>query len=97
MEKKLKKRKQEIVNVLQKYGVVKAGLFGSQAKDKAGEKSDVDLLVEFEEGRSLLDLSALKIELEQLLRREVDILTYKSISPLLRKNILNEEVRIYER
>jgi predicted nucleotidyltransferase len=79
---------------LERYGVRKAALFGSFVKDEAREKSDIDLLVEFEPGRSLLDMAGLKSNLEALLKRKVDIVTYRSLHPLLRDRILSEQVVI---
>ena len=58
------------------------------------EDSDVDLLVEFEGRRSLLDLAHLKNELEDAVNRRVDLLTYKSLHPLLKERILAEQVPI---
>jgi predicted nucleotidyltransferase len=79
---------------LEENGVRKAALFGSIVRDDATEDSDIDLLVEFEPGRSLLDLARLKSELENLLRRKVDIVTYRSLHPLLRDRIVREQVMI---
>jgi predicted nucleotidyltransferase len=76
--------------VLQKHGVLKAALFGSFAKGKISAESDIDLLVEFPEGKSLLDLINLKLELEKLLRRRVDIVTYASLHPLMKDKIMSE-------
>ena len=64
------------------------------APREENKKSDVDILVEFEKGRSLLDLSGLTIELEELFGRNVDIVTYKSIHPLLKDRILAEQKAI---
>ena len=86
--------KDAISGTLPKYGVIKAALFGSFVRGEAFEDSDIDILVEFEKGRSLLDLAGLKLELEKLLRRQVDIVTYNSLHPLLRNRILNEQVVI---
>lgn len=58
------------------------------------EQSDVDLLVEFEGRKSLLDIAGLKIELEDALGRKVDVVTYRSLHPLLRERILGEQVPI---
>jgi len=58
------------------------------------DESDVDLLMEFEGRRSLLDLAHLKNELEDAVDRRVDLLTYKSLHPLLKKRILAEQVPI---
>jgi len=87
--------KESISSVLKKYGVKRAALFGSIARGEATEESDIDLLVEFEEGKSLLDLAGLKLELEDLLRKKVDVLTYASLHPLLKERILSEQEVIY--
>ena len=60
--------KDTIIEVLKKHGVKRAALFGSVVRGEATKESDVDLLVEFEEGKSLLDLAGLKIEIEKLLK-----------------------------
>jgi len=86
--------KNKIMPVLKKYDVKKASFFGSFARGEATVKSDIDLLVEFRGKKSLLDLSGLKIELEELLKRKVDVLTYKSIYPLLKERILREQETI---
>jgi len=90
-ESQVEQIKNTIIEVLKKHGVKRAALFGSVVKGEATEKSDVDLLVEFEEGKSLLDLAGLKIEIEELLKRKVDVLTYDSIHPLLKQRILSEQ------
>ena len=86
--------KKTIIKVLRRHGVKRAALFGSIVRGEAVEKSDIDLLVEFEGKKSLLDLAGLKLELEELLKREVDVLTYKSLNPLLRDKILSEQKAI---
>ena len=83
-----------IIDVLRKFGVKKASLFGSVVRGEATKGSDVDLLIEFEGRKSLLDLVRLKMKLEELLGREVDVLTYNSINPLLKKKILDEQKMI---
>jgi predicted nucleotidyltransferase len=82
---------EQILPVLKRFGVMKAALFGSQARGEGGKESDVDVLVEFETGKSLLDLAGLKIELEENLGRKVDVLTYESLHPLLKDRILKEQ------
>ncbi|WP_457613569.1 nucleotidyltransferase family protein [Methanocaldococcus sp.] len=69
-------------------------MFGSYARNEQKETSDIDILVEFDKKKSLLDLVRLKYELEEVLGKEVDILTYNSIHPLLKERILNEAVDI---
>ena len=89
--------KKKIVPILKKQGVLKVALFGSFAKGKETKKSDVDLLVKLKKNKSLLDLVELKLELEESLDRKVDIVTYNSLHPLLKKIILSEQKVIYER
>lgn len=90
----LKKRRKEILDVAARYGGKNIRLFGSTARGMAAESSDVDILVELEGGRSLLDLVAIKQELEDLLGREVHVVTEPSLSPYLREEILKEAVSI---
>lgn len=75
--------KSKIVPILNRYGVRKAAFSGSLVRSEETEKSDLDLLVELPEKASLLALAGLKIDLEELLRMEVDVLTYDSLHPLL--------------
>ncbi len=85
-----------IVPILKKNGVVKAGIFGSYARGEATKKSDVDVLIQFKGRKSLLDLVGVKLDIQDKLKKNVDVLTYNSIHPLLKDIILKEEVRIYE-
>lgn len=87
----------KIIPVLKRQGVVKAALFGSMVTGEAKKKSDVDILVDFNERKSLLDLVRLQFILEDKLGRKVDLLTYDSIHPLLKDIILNEQKVIYEK
>ena len=84
----------QILPVLKRYGVSRAGVFGSFARGEAVSDSDLDLLVDLPAGSSLLDLVGLQQDLSDLLGLEVDAHTYRSIHPGLRERILNEELRI---
>ena len=77
-------------DVLKRYRVRRIGLFGSYATGRPRRTSDIDLLVEFEPGRSLLDQAALGLDLEELLGRKVDIVTEGGLYWLLRRRILRE-------
>jgi uncharacterized protein len=77
---------------MRRRGVVRAGIFGSVARGEAGEESDVDFLVELEKGRSLVDLAGLRLDLCDLLGRDVDVATPNSLHPKLRERILRELV-----
>jgi predicted nucleotidyltransferase len=86
----------KILEVLQRHDVQRASLFGSIVREEMREDSDIDLLVEFRGKKSLLDLVGLKFDLEDTVKRKFDVVTYKSISPLLRDRILAEQVAILE-
>jgi predicted nucleotidyltransferase len=87
--------KKSISRMLIENGVKRAALFGSYARGDATKDSDIDLLIEFKgKTKSLLDLAALKIHLEEALGRHVDLVTYNSLHPLLRDKILSEQVII---
>jgi predicted nucleotidyltransferase len=86
----IEKIKRVMVDILKKYDVKRAALFGSYVRGENNSDSDIDLLVEFEGRKSLLDLVGLKLELQEQLGKDVDVITYKSIHPLLKERILNE-------
>lgn len=87
--------KNKILPILKKYGIKKAGIFGSIVRGEATKKSDVDILVEIErDDISLLDFVGIKLELEEALGRKVDLVEYSTIKPIVRKQILSEEVSI---
>jgi hypothetical protein len=86
--------KRKILPILQRHHVVRAAVFGSFVRGENKEGSDLDLLVEFEGEKSLLDLADLKVELEELLKMKVDVLTYDSLHHLLKDRILNEQEAI---
>ncbi|MDP2959545.1 MAG: nucleotidyltransferase family protein [Longimicrobiales bacterium] len=79
---------------MRRRGVVRAAVFGSAARGEARPESDVDFLVEFEKGRSLLDLSGLRLDLEEALGCDVDVATPGSLHPKLRSEILSQLVPI---
>ena len=88
---KLEKIRNKIIPILRRYDIRKASIFGSYVRGEEGRGSDLDILVEFRGEKSLMDLVGLKIELEELLKIKVDILTYNSLHPLLRDRILSEQ------
>ena len=94
MKENIKLLKQKIVKILKEHGVRKAGIFGSYARGEANENSDIDILVEFDKNISLFDFVGIKLELEDNLKRKVDLTEYKVIKPRIKRQILNEEVKI---
>jgi len=73
-----------------RHGAREVRVFGSFARGEAGAESDLDLLVDFEPGRSLLDQVTLTQDLEELLGRHVDVVTEDGLHWLLRRRILGE-------
>jgi predicted nucleotidyltransferase len=94
IDRELERLREKVTPILRRLGVRRASVFGSLARGEGDEESDVDLLVELEPGRSLLDLAELKVELEEVLGRRVDVITYDSLHPLLRDRVLREQRRI---
>ena len=94
MNKEIIRIKKIIVPTLMKNYVVKAGIFGSYARVEQKKTSDVDILIKFKGQKSLLDHVGLQLELRKKLKKNVDVLTYHSLNPLLKNRILKEEVRI---
>ncbi len=86
--------REKIVDILRRNDVKRASFFGSIVRGEMTEESDVDLLIEFEGRKSLLDLAHLKNQLEDAVSRRVDILKYKSLHPRLKDRILAEQVPI---
>lgn len=79
-----------VLRVTQRYGVTNVRIFGSFARGEQRKTSDVDLLVDLPDGMTLFDLSGLKIDLEEALKRKVDVIPARTIKPLLRDRILAE-------
>lgn len=76
--------------IFRKYKVNKVGIFGSYLTGKTRKKSDVDLLVEFEEAIDLFEFVHLADEIQQILETKVDLATPDAVKPYLRPKIMNE-------
>jgi len=94
MERSLDELQRKISPVLKRHGVIRAGLFGSLVREEMKESSDIDILIELVEGKSLLDLVGLKLDLEEVLEMKVDVVEYSTIHPLLKERILKEQVPV---
>jgi predicted nucleotidyltransferase len=90
---KLEKIKKKVRPILEKYGIKKAGVFGSAARGEE-ETNDVDLLVKIDQKISLLDFIGIQQELEDELDMKVDLVEYDSLKPALKEDILKEEVPV---
>lgn len=89
--------KQLVSPIFDKYGVIRASLFGSIARGEGSEKSDIDFLIDTVRGTTLFDMAGMQIDLEKSLKKPVDLVTYRSINPLIKKYILKDELLIYEK
>ena len=90
IEELLKDRREDILRIAAQHGAHNVRVFGSVARGEARPDSDVDLLVEMEAGRSLLDLGGLLMDLQALLGREVDVVTDKGLRERIRTRVLQE-------
>lgn len=81
-----------ILRICRRHGAHSPRLFGSIARGQAAPDSDVDFIVEMEQGRSLLDQAALLVELRDLLGRDVDVVTVQGLRDRIRERVLNEAV-----
>lgn len=92
IDKILKKKRVQILQIAEKHGASNLRIFGSVAKGKARQSSDLDILIELEPGKSLLDHAALLQELEKLLGCKVDVVTERGLKERIREQVLQEAV-----
>ena len=88
--------KDKIISILVKHGIKRIMIFGSYARNEATQKSDLDLIVDFPEGTSLLDHIGIEIELSEALNMKIDLLSRNGISPYIKDHVLKEAIVIYE-
>ena len=90
----IKSKRKEILTIAKKHGALSVRLFGSYARGEEQPSSDIDLLVKMESGRSLLDIIAIKQEVEDLLGKKVDVVTEAALSPYIRDEVLQQTVAL---
>lgn len=90
----LLRHREDILEIAARYGARNVRAFGSMARGDAGPGSDLDLLVEFEHGRSLMDHVALKQDLEDLLGIKVDVVNETALYHAIRDRVLSEAVPV---
>ena len=88
----LRSRRDEILDLAGRHGATNVRVFGSAARGGSDDRSDIDLLVEMQPGRSLLDMGGLLMDLQQLLGRRIDIVTEKGLRARIRERVLREAV-----
>lgn len=87
-------KRNDILAAARKHGARKVRVFGSMARGDAGPGSDVDFLVDLEEGRDLFDLGALLMDLQDLLQRKVETVTEEALHHRIRDLVLKEAVTL---
>ena len=90
----VKEKREEILAIARKHGAFNVRVFGSVARGDADEKSDIDLLVDLDEERSLFDLGALVVELNESIGHPVDVVTERGIRTRIRDRIVAEAVAL---
>jgi uncharacterized protein len=88
----LKERRQEILALASRHGARHIRVFGSVARGESDEQSDVDFLVDMEQGRSLMDMGGLQMELQELLDCSVDVVSEKGLRSRIRDRVLEEAI-----
>lgn len=86
--------KKKVVPILKEAGVIRSSIFGSHVRGEAKADSDIDILVEIPKGTGLFAFIGLQHKLETVLKKKVDLVTYKSLHRLLRDRILREQISI---
>ena len=92
LQKLLKEKRAEILVLAAKRGARNIRIFGSVARGQADAESDIDFLVEMEEGRSLFDLGGLLMDLQELLGKKVDVATPEGLRKRIRDRAIQEAV-----
>ena len=94
LERLLKEKREEILRIAADHGARNVRVFGSVVRGETDAQSDIDLLVEFEPDRSLLDHAALWLDLQDLLGCKVDVVSEGGVKARLRERILREAVPV---
>lgn len=87
--------KKKIKPILKHHDVKRAAFFGSYARGEEKKNSDIDILIEYRKNdKSLLDFVGLKLDLEEKLRKKVDLVEYSTIRPRIKDRVLKEQLFI---
>jgi predicted nucleotidyltransferase len=90
----IREKREAIIHIAGRHGATQVRLIGSIARGEARPDSDVDLLVTWSEGTSLLDPAALMLELEKLLGRKVDIASDGWVKPAIRESVYGDAIAL---
>ena len=90
----LQEKREDILRIAAKRGAYNVRVFGSVARGEADSKSDIDILVDMEPGRSLFDLGGLLMDLQDLLGHNVDVVTERGLRERIRERVLKEAIAL---
>ncbi len=90
----LQEKREDILQLAKEYGAYNVRVFGSVARGEADEKSDIDLLVDMQEGRTLFDLGGLLMDLQETLNCKVDVATEKILRDRIKERVLKDAIPI---
>lgn len=90
----LREKREDILSLASTYGASNVRVFGSVARGEADAESDIDLLVDMAPGRSLFDMGGLLMDLQEMLGRDVDIVTPQGLRDRIRDRVLKEAVAL---
>jgi len=90
MNNQLTHNREEILGIARKYGIRNIRVFGSTVRGDDRKDSDIDLLVDVDEGRDLFDVGAFLMDLEALLHKKIDVVTENALHQKIRKTVLEE-------
>jgi predicted nucleotidyltransferase len=90
----LRAKRSEIIELARARGASRVRVFGSVARGEAGEGSDIDFIVDLEPGRSLFDLGGLLMDLRDLLKRDVDVVSERGLRPRVAERVLADAVEL---
>jgi uncharacterized protein len=92
LNKLIQEKRGAILEIAARHGAYNVRLFSSVARGEADDASDVDILVELEPNRSLLDLGGFLADMQDLLGGKVDVVTEKGLKTRIRNRVLQEAV-----
>lgn len=90
----VRKKRSAILRIARRHGAHSIRIFGSAARGDATPESDIDLLVEMEPGRGLFAQAAMLLELQDLLGRNVDVVTVEGLRKRIRERVLGEAISL---
>lgn len=97
MNEQIEQIRDKAIPVFLEFNVSKASIFGSYARGDFTEKSDIDLLIDFEKPVTLVEFFRFKNSLKEILECDVDVVSNRAILSPFKNYILDESIQIYDK